>query len=86
MTQEEATTIHTGIRQNYRSFEEKLGCHNCKTDNPQWSKHSDVFALILLVLLGWTIGYSLFGSDVVGIHSQMFSLVVSAFRSLLTYC
>lgn len=77
---EQETAIMQGTKpKNYRSFEEKLGCHNCTIDNPQWTRHSDVFALLLLVLLGWAVGYSLFGGDVVGIHSQMFSLVVSTY-------
>lgn len=61
---------------NYQSIEDKLGCHNCTIDKPQWSRHSDVFALVLLVFVVWGLGYSLFGKDVVGIDSQLFSLVV----------
>lgn len=43
---------------------------------PKWSNVSGIVALILLVLVIWAIGYSLF-NEVVGINSQLFSLVVS---------
>lgn len=79
MAEQEIAFARGTASPNYRSFEEKLGCHNCTIDHPQWSRHSDVFALFLLVLVGWAIGYSLFGDDAIGIHSQMFSLAVSNF-------
>lgn len=85
MTEQEIAFAQVTSVSNYRSFEEKLGCHNCTIDNPQWSRHSDVFALLLLVLVGWAIGYSLFGDDVVGIHSQLFSLVVSTYFGFLQF-
>lgn len=44
---------------------------------PKWSKNSDLVALVFLVLVAWAIGYSVFGNDVVGLHSQLFSLVAS---------
>lgn len=77
MPEQEISIVQATTPRNYKSFEEKLGCRGCTIDNPKWKRHSDVFALVLLVLVGWAIGYSLFGSSVVGIQSQMFSLVVS---------
>lgn len=67
---------------NYNSIEDQRE-YSCKIDNEKWSKHSDLVSLLLLVLLGWAIGYSLFGNDVFGIHSQMLSLVVSCKFKLL---
>lgn len=41
-----------------------------------WSKWSDTCALLILLVVTWAIGYCLFG-EVVGFHSQLFSLTVS---------
>lgn len=79
MPEQEIAIAQGTTPRNYKSFEEKLGCRGCTIDNAKWERHSDVFALLLLVVVGWAIGYSLFGGDVVGIHSQMFSLVVRRF-------
>lgn len=63
---------------NYETFEnqsrwQKFTEINCR---PKWNKHSHVIALLVLVQVIWAIGYSVFGKDAVGIHSQLFSLVV----------
>lgn len=44
-----------------------------------WSKHSNKLAISLILLLVWAISYSLFGEEVVGIHTELFKLSVSTF-------
>lgn len=52
----------------------ELDCRGkCMT---KFQGQSDTAALFLLLLCCWAIGYSLFG-NIVGLDSQMFSLVVS---------